>query len=303
MSPAYRVPDSLDEAIALIGEHGPAAAVLAGGVTFASMMAARRSNSDLPRLVVSLGRLSELRGIRAQPDGLWIGAMTTHREVERSSAVRSNHAVIADAFARIGSVRIRNQATLGGNLACGDPAFDPPVTLIALDATVVVAGADGIHREIPLDRFVRRGLDASSRGSAEIIVGVRVPPAPPGGRAWHWKVRARSAAGKPIVIVAAAMQLDADGRVDDVRLALGAVAPTVIRARRTEAALRGRQPTPDAVRDASSFVAEEIDPISDNFGSSGYKRQMARVWACRALTAVSTQVDSASKSGPGRYTR
>jgi carbon-monoxide dehydrogenase medium subunit len=302
MSPAYRVPDSLDEAVALIGEHGPAATVLAGGVTFASMMAARRSNSDLPRLVVSLGRLSELRGIRAQSDGLWIGAMTTHREVERSRVVRLSHPVLADTFARIGSVRIRNQATLGGNLACGDPTFDPPVTLIALDANVVVAGAGGAHREIPLDRFVC-GQDSSSLGSADIIVGVRVPTGPPGRRAWHMKVRARSAGGKPTVTVAAAVQLDADGRIDDVRLALGAVAPTVIRARRTEAALRGRRPTPDVVRDASALVAEEIDPITDSRGSISYKRQMARVWVARALAAVSTQADPAPKSGPGTDTR
>ena len=283
---AYHEPRTLDEAISLIESHGAAAAVLAGGVTFNPMMAERRSNDDPPRLVLSLGKLPELRGIRAESDGLWIGAMATHREVECSDIVRTSHAVIAETWAQIGSVRIRNQATLGGNLACGDPTFDPPVTLIALDATVVIAGPGATRREVPMARF-SGGHDVSSLGPAELIVGIRVPALPFGRRARHVKVRSMSAAGKPTVTVAATVQLDVDGRIDDVRLALGAVGPTVLRANRTEDALRGHRPTPDVLRDASALVAQEIDPSDDSRGSIAYKRHVACVWAARALATAS----------------
>ena len=130
------------------------------------------------------------------------------------------------------------------------------------------------------------GQDGSSLGPAELIVGIRVPPLPFGRRARHVKVRSRSAAGRPTVTVAAAVQLDADGRIDDVRLALGAVGPTVVRANRTEAALRGHWPTADVLRDASALVAQEIDPSDDGRGSVAYKRHVACVWAARALATA-----------------
>jgi aerobic carbon-monoxide dehydrogenase medium subunit len=285
MNSAYHEPRSLDEAIALIESHGAAAAVLAGGVTFLPMMKERRSNDDPPALVLSLGKLSELRGIRAESDGLWIGAMTTHREVECSDIVRKSHAVIADTWAQIGSVRIRNQATLGGNLACGDPTFDPPVTLIALDATVVIAGPGATRREVPIAGFCM-GQDGSSLGPTELIAAIRVPALASGLRARHVKVRSRSAAGQPTVTVAAAVQLGADGRIDDVRLALGAVGPTVVRANRTEEALRGHWPTQDVLRDASALVAQEIDPSDDIRGSITYKRHVACVWVARTLATA-----------------
>jgi aerobic carbon-monoxide dehydrogenase medium subunit len=285
MTSAFLEPRSLDEAVALVEAHGADAVVLAGGVTFLPMMKDRRSNGVLPRLVVGLAKVSELRGIRAESGGLWLGAMTTHREVESSRLVRSGHAVISDTWTQIGSVRIRNQATLGGNLALGDPTFDPPVTLIALDATVLIAGPAGLRREVPMVRFVL-GQDGGALGPAELIVGVRVPPLGAGRRARHVKVRSRSATGKPTVTVTATVALDADGRIDDVRLALGAVGPNVIRANRTEDALRGHWPTIDTLRDAGALVAQDIDPSDDGWGSIAYKRHVACVWAARALATA-----------------
>jgi carbon-monoxide dehydrogenase medium subunit len=274
MSPDYREPASLDELFALLTEHGPAAVPLAGGSALFPL-AAR------PGLLVGLRRLGELRGIRAEPGGVWIGPMTTHRGIEHSSVVLARMPVLAETAAKIGSVRIRNQATIGGNLARADPGWDPPPTLIALDAVAVLAGPGGYRREVPVDRLVHTG-----RRPAELIVGIRVPTPHPGTRTAHVKVRARSAAGGPLVAVAVAVRLDADGRISHARLALGAVGPAAIRAVRAERALEGRPAAPEVLAEAAELAAQDIDPPGDIHGGAGYRREMARVWVRRALTGV-----------------
>lgn len=275
----YVEPRSLDEATGLLAQYADEGVALAGGTAIVLLL---KQGLIRPAHIVGLRRLVELRGIRADAEGLWIGALLTHREVERSAEVRAHHHALADTFAMIATVRIRNQATLGGNLAHADPAQDPPPMLMTLDASAVVAGAGGARREIPLDGFFVDHL-TTVLAPGEIVLGVRVPPVGPATRATYVKFLPRTADDYATVSVAAAMRLRADGTIDHVRVTLGSVGPTPLRARRVEDALRGERPTPERLRDAAALVRDEIDPLDDARGTAQYKREMARVWTERAL--------------------
>jgi carbon-monoxide dehydrogenase medium subunit len=274
----FHQPTSLDEATGLLARHDADAIALAGGTAVVLLL---QQGLIKPLHVVGLGGIAELRGIRDDGRGLWIGALATHREVERSAAVRAAHPMLADAFSRIATIRIRHQATIGGNLAHADPSQDPPPALIALDATVDIAGPRGARREVPVAELFVDQLETSLL-PGELIVGVRVPAAA-GSRATFLKYLPRSADDYATVSAAAALRLAADGTVDHIRIALGSVGPTPVRARRAEAALQGGRPTPDRIRDAADLVRGEIEPIDDARGSAGYKTEMARVFTERAL--------------------
>ena len=278
----YHEPTAVAEATALLAKHGADAVVLAGGTAFAILY---RSGLIRPGHVVGLRRCAELRGVRADEKGLWIGALATHREVERSAAVRAHHAAIAETFGHIATVRIRHQATVGGNLAHADPAQDPPPTLIAFGATVSIAGAGGRTREVAVEEFFIDHF-TTTLADDELILGVRIPPVPSTTRGTYLKFLPRSRDDYATVSVAAAVTLDADGRVSSARVALGAVATVPIRARRVEAALVGHRATPALLAEAAALVRDEIDPLDDARGSSAYKRDMAVVFTRRALESV-----------------
>jgi aerobic carbon-monoxide dehydrogenase medium subunit len=283
MSYEYHEPATAQEAAALLTRFGGDAYLLAGGTAFAILY---RGGLIRPGHVVGLRRCAELRGIRRDADGsLWIGAHATHREVERSATVRAQHAAIADAFARIATVRIRHQATIGGNLAHADPAQDPPPVLMAFDAAVRTVRGDGTQRDIAIDGLFVDHF-TTTLAADEVILGVRVPPVAPGTRATYLKYLPRSQDDYATVSVAAALRLGADGRVAFARVALGAVGPVPVRATAVENAIIGEPPTPERIRDAAALVAGAIDPIDDARGGAAYKRDMAVVWTRRGITEV-----------------
>lgn len=279
MSYALDRPRSLDEALALVARYEDAH-IMAGATATVLLM---RQGLVRPERVVSL-RSAGMSAIRREPDGsLWIGATTTIREVEVSADVRAHCAALADAFGRVATVRVRCQATVGGNLAHADPAQDPPPMLIALGAEVELARAGGARRrvlveDLAVDQF------ATVIEPGELLVGVRVPPLAPGTRATYVKFLPRTLDEYATVSVAAAVRVD-DGRIVDARIALGSVGATPIRARRVEAALRGLG-AGGAIAEAAALVREEIDPIDDLRGSAAYKREMARVWTERAVRSL-----------------
>jgi carbon-monoxide dehydrogenase medium subunit len=277
----HHEPASVDEATDLLARYGDDAVAMAGATALVLLM---KQGLVKPAHVVGLRRIDALRGIRADERGLWIGALTTHREAERSPAVRGHCAALADAFGSVATVRIREQATVGGNVAHADPAQDPPPMLIALDAVAMVAGRAGARRETPLDGFFVDQL-ATALAPGEVILGIRVPPLAAGARATYVKFLPGSQDDYATVSVAAALRMDG-GRVADARVALGAVGPTPIRARAVEDALRGQTPSPERIGAAAALVRDAVDPISDHRGSAGYKREMARVWTERALRSL-----------------
>lgn len=272
-------PATAREALELLSRYGEEAQLMAGGTSLVLLM---RQGLLRPAHVVALHNVRELHGIRRTDEGwLELGALTTHREIERSPLVRAHCPMLSDAFAKIATVRVRNQATLGGNLAHADPAQDPPPALIAVAAEALVLGPGG-PRGIPVEELFT-DIYTTSLAPGELIAGVRIPPLPAAARATYLKYLPRTLDDYATVSVAAAAAVEPDGTLSFLRIALGAVGPTPIRARSAEDVLRGRRPDEQAIARAAALAAEATDPLDDARGSAGYKREMARVFTARAL--------------------
>jgi aerobic carbon-monoxide dehydrogenase medium subunit len=277
----YHEPETLAEALDLLARYGEDAHVVAGATAFTLLW---RQGLLRPGHVVGLRRIASLGGITSADGGLTMGATVTHRAIERSADVAAYCPAITRTFASVATVRVRNQATVGGNLAHADPAQDPPPMLMALGAEIAVASAAG-ERAIPVDELFVDVFTTSLR-QGEIITSIRLPALGPGTRAAYMKFLPRTADDYATVSVAAALRLAADGSVADVRVALGSAGPTPVRARSVEDALRGARPDAKSIADAAARVEADIAPFDDVRGSAAYKRDMARVWTERALTTL-----------------
>jgi carbon-monoxide dehydrogenase medium subunit len=276
----YEEPATLAEALALLGAPGGEARLLAGGTALTIML---RSRLLRPRLLVSLAAIPDLVGIRVNGD-VRIGAMTSHRAIERSPAVRAAAPLLADACGRVGTPTIRNMGTLGGNLAHGEAASDPAPALLALDARVTLAGPAG-ERTVSLDGFFRDFYE-TTLADGEVLTAVLVPRPPPGARSTFVKYTCLAEEDRALVSVAALVVPGPDGTCADVRLGLGGVAPTPLRARAAEALLRGRAATPARIAEVAEAAAAATDPLDDRQGSAPYRREMTRVWVARALAEL-----------------
>jgi aerobic carbon-monoxide dehydrogenase medium subunit len=271
-------PASVQEALDRLDEQGPAH-VLAGGTALTLL---RRQGFIEPGPVVDLGGIEGLDGIRPTADGgLEIGAMATLRSIETSPLVRRRAPALAEVIARVATVRIRNQATIGGNLAHADPAQDPPPILIALDAEVEIAAPGGARRT-SLDGFFVDVFE-TVLGPAEILTAIFVPPLAPGSRIGYEKFLPRTADDYATVSVAARLDVAADGTTADARIVLGAVAAIPLRVPAAEAALRGAPVDQLPLDAAIDAVLAAVDPMDDARGSADYKRAMAGVWTRRLL--------------------
>ncbi len=278
----YHEPDTLEEALDLLQRHGDDAHLLAGGTAMVLLMAQGLAQPDH---VIGLRGIEELRGIRRRPDGgLEIGATVTHAEAERSPTVAAHCPALRTAFGEVATIRIRNQATVGGNLAHADPAQDPPPMLLALGAEVVAASPRG-QRRIPLhELFV--GFFQTSLELDEIVTAVSLPPSEQRAGAAYLKFLPRTQDDYATISVAAWLLPDGDGGCERARIALGAAGAVPLRAWRAEELLAGRRLDGETVAEAAALVREEVDPIDDARGSAAYKREMARVWTERALRAA-----------------
>ena len=277
----YHEPETVAEAVALLTRYGEDAHLVAGATAFTLLW---RQGLLRPGHVIGLRRIASLGTITSAGGGLVIGATVTHRAIERSSDVARYCPALTRTFASVATVRVRNQATIGGNLAHADPAQDPPPMLMALDAKVVAASSAG-ERTILLDELFVDVFTTSLR-NGEIITSVRLPPLAAGTRATYLKFLPQTADDYATVSVAATLRLAGDGTVADVRVALGAAGPTPVRAHAVEDALRGAVPDAKLIADAAALVDADIAPFDDVRGSAAYKREMARVWIERALVSL-----------------
>ncbi len=290
-------PRSLAEVHAALREHGDDARLMAGGTALMLLM---RQGLVQPAVIVSLRYVPGLDQIEPLPNGgaggLRIGALCTHRRVETHPLVRERFPALAETLAHVATIRIRNMATLGGNLVHADPAQDPPPTLIALGATAHVAGPDG-GRAIPLDEFFTDYYE-NALAPGEVLTHIELPARPPfGPEAAGPGVRyvqafneflPRSVDDYATVAVAVSLAVVGDSaagpvRCLDARVGLGSVAPTPLRARAAEAVLRGRELTDAVLREAGEAAAAACDPLSDVRGSAAYKREMVKVWLRRTV--------------------
>ena len=282
----YRAPDTLDEVCATLADHGDDARILAGGTALAILMKQRLVQ---PAIVVSLKRLRDLSTIEHADHLLRIGATATHRQVENHPHVREHFPALAETLRRVATPRVRNQATLGGNLAHADPNQDPPPTLIALGARVRLrSGLD--QRELPVDELFADYYETAIR-PGEVLTDILIPQAAPGTACAFLKFLPRTSDDYATVSAAASLRLE-NGVCRDVRLALGSAGPVPIRARAAEAALEGQPPTDATLRAAAATVRDEVDPLTDVRGSADYKREMAEVFAYRALKQSLAQLDN-----------
>ena len=283
----YHAPGSLEEVFNLLERYGDDAHLMAGGTALVLLL---QQGLLQPGHVVGLSKIADLRGIRRLDDGgLEIGALATHRQVERSADVVAYCPALADAFGRVATIRIRNQGTLGGNLAHADPAQDPPPMLIALGGQAVIASRAG-QRRVALDEFFVDYFETALQ-PGEVLVAVELPPLPGGTRVTYKKFLPRTQDDYATVSVAAALRMGPDSTCEEVRLALGAAATTPVRARQVETAPRGQRLTPSAIDEAAALVRDEVDPLDDLRGSAAYKREMARVWTRRALHELLSPFD------------
>ena len=267
-------PTTLAEASHLFSkEH---AQLLAGGT---DLVIGMKAYTETPQSVISLQKISGLAGITTDTDNsITIGAMTKVREVELSEDVQKHHTALAEGAAEIGSIQIRNLATIGGNIAHASPAADTVAGLLVADAQVNIASADG-ERTVPIDELFT-GPGQTVLKSGEIITQFRLPNPPSGSH--YIKHKIREVMDLAFIGVASAVNLD-NGTITDARIGLAAVAPTPIRATEAENLLKGKEITPELLQQAGEAAAAAASPISDLRCSAEHRREMVDVLTRRTL--------------------
>jgi carbon-monoxide dehydrogenase medium subunit len=283
---AFLRPASVAEAVAMLEEHGEDAKVVAGSTAVTIML---RQRLIEPAALVSIGRLQDdgLRAIVRSDGALRVGALVTHRQVERDPVVREAIPVLAEAFSVVANIRVRNQATVGGLVAEADYASDPPCVLLALDAVIEATGPGG-SREIPISEFFQ-AFYTTALDPAELVTGVRVPIPPPGTAGVYHKFVTRSSEDRPCVGACALVRLAPDGTATDVQVSVGAASETPQRYPDLEVTLIGRTLDEPALRAVADAYAERADPLDDLRGSAWYRREMVRVWVRRALESAAAR--------------
>jgi carbon-monoxide dehydrogenase medium subunit len=273
----YHRPSTLQDAVALLGRLGEDAKVLAGGQSLIPLMKLRLAS---PRHVVDLNRIAGLGTIAEKDGALVIGALVRESELEASESVRHRFPILADACRVIADPLVRNLATVGGNLAHGDPANDHPAAMLALEAEVAAVGPSGTRR-IPVAELFTGPL-TTALGPGEILTEIRIPlPAAHSGGAYlklERKVGDFATAG-----VAVQLTLAGGDSCAHAGIGLTNVGPTPIKARRAETLLRGHRVDDATIREAAQVAAEESDPAADLRGSVEYKRDLVRVLTARAI--------------------
>jgi CO/xanthine dehydrogenase FAD-binding subunit len=269
--PAYelRRAASLGEALSWMASDGGVWRPFAGGTDLMVLLEAGKLDHHR---FLDLWGLAELRGIRVDDDGVTLGALTTYTDVRRHPVLQAEFPLLCRAAAETGGIATQNRGTIGGNIANASPAADTPPALLAHDAELELLSVRGTRR-VPYGRF-HTGYKKMDLAPDEIIGRVRLPRR----RGWvetYRKVGTRRAQAISKVCVAAAARLD-DGVIGDVRIALGGVAPTVVRAEAAEASLRGEWLTPDAIARAAGHLAAAIAPIDDIRSTARYRSAVAR---------------------------
>ncbi|GIX48752.1 MAG: dehydrogenase [Candidatus Tectimicrobiota bacterium] len=276
----YFAPKTTRQAVRLLAKYQGQAKLLAGGTDLFLRM---RQRVVLPEVVIDLKRIRSLAGLRySSQKGLRIGATVTHAEVEQHPAVRRHYGALAEAASWVGSPQTRHRGTVVGNLCNASPAADTAPALIAYGATVHIAGPHG-ERTVPVEAFFQ-GPGKTVLGPDEMVVAVSLPP-PQGRHGWGFSRRTRTAID--IALVSACCVAWAEGNAcRDVRISLGAVAPTPLRATAAEEVLRGQRPTPERLAEAARLAAAACRPISDVRCSAAYRQETAAVLTRRCLEAA-----------------
>jgi CO/xanthine dehydrogenase FAD-binding subunit len=271
------LPRSVDEALKVLKDRGSDAKLLAGGTDLLPQL---KNGLIKPACVIDLSGVERVRSVQGDARGLRVGAAVSARALERHAAARATYTSLSESAALVGSVQVRNLATLGGNLCNAAPSADMAPPLLALEAEAVIVGPKG-ERRVPLATFftgVRRTVLAPDELLLEIVV-----PAP-GPRSGGNYLRHTPRRELDIAVVGVASQLTlSNGVCSKARIALAAVAPTPVRATAAEQALEGQPVTPEAIERAAELAVGVAKPISDQRGSADYRLHLVRVLTGRTL--------------------
>lgn len=273
----YVRPTSLAEATRLLASRADDAKILAGGHSLLPMMKLRLS---APAVLIDIGRLAELSGIREDGGSLVIGACTTHYAIESSALVQRRCPLLAETAAAIGDVQVRNRGTLGGSIAHADPAADWPAAVIALGAQLKLVHSGG-DRTVEATAFFLDLMTTALEGR-EILTEIRVPVHPPRTGSAYLKVP-QPASGFALAGVAAQVTLGANTVVQEVAVGITGVGSTAFRAQATERTLRGQPATAETVARAAAQAVDGIEALEDIHASPEYRLHLARVYTKRAL--------------------
>lgn len=281
-------PATLPEAAGLLADLGDEGKVIAGGTTLLILI---KQGIYIPQKLINLKKVAGASYVRQQPDqSLRVGALTSIYDVETSPVVRQGWPILAEAAHQVANIRIRNLATLGGNLSHADYQSDPPAVLTALEASVQALGPGG-ERTIPL-RDLYLGLYETALAPDEVLTEVEVPELPAGMVGSYIRFTTRSAEDRPAANIAALLSLE-DGRCRELRLVVGAVAAVPCRVSAAEEKARGEPLTPTLLEEIGRLASEAVDPIDDLRGSAWYKKEIVAVLARRAVEECVRRAGSA----------
>ncbi len=274
----YMVAHSVDEAVALLDQHGDEAKILAGGQSLIPLLRFRLAR---PSILIDINRIDGLEYIQETDGVLHIGAMTREAELDSSDLIRNRYPILLDTSSGVADPVVRNWATVGGNIAHADPANDHPATMLALGASVVARGPAG-ERVIPIDEFFTDMTFETSLKPNEVLTEIRIsaPTERSGGA--YFKLE-RKVGDYAIAGVAAYITLDANGNVTYAGIGLTNVGSTPIKARDAEQSLMGRPLDDASIHQASDLAAAASQPSSDTRGPAEYKRDMVHTLTVRAL--------------------
>jgi carbon-monoxide dehydrogenase medium subunit len=274
----YLEPRTIEEAVSLLIRCQGMAKVIAGGTDLLNQI---RLKMIKPEYLVDIGYIPDLDYIKYDSEGwLSIGTLATIRSLEMSAEIQQRHPVISQAASLLGSMAIRNVGTIGGNLCHASPSAETAPALIGLEARVKVVGSDG-ERTVPLENFFTGpGQTVLQRG--ELMVEIQVPPMPAGTKGVYLKHSTRGTVNPAIVGVAAIVAMDGK-RCKEIKLVLGAVAPTPIRAKKAEEILRGEEIDDTLIEKAAQAASDESSPITDVRASADYRKEMVKVFTRYAL--------------------
>ena len=274
----YVKPGSVEEAVTALVEGGEDAKIIAGGQ---SLLPVLRLRLAAPSLLVDLGGIAELKGIRDDGDGIVIGAMTPYFEILGDNLVQEHVALLAQATATVADNQVRHRGTLGGALAHADPAGDLGAPALALDAVMTIAGSSGTRTVSAADFFV--DYFTTALGEGEILTSIRFPKYTGWGS--HYEKFNRTAQAWSMCAVAAAVRVEG-GSIAEARVGLTNMGTTPIRARAVEQALVGQPATAEAVRAAAEHATEGTAAPSDADAASDYREHLAKVLTGRAVLAA-----------------
>src|SRR3954467_11568976 len=273
----YLEPETVDEALGLLAEHGDAAKVIAGGQSLLILMRERLVDMDA---LIGLKGIAPLRDIEVN-GGARIGAMVTHSEVERDARIAERWPLLQAAEAAVSTLQVRNRGTLCGNVAHAFPTADPPAALVASEGVVPLASKSGGEREIAAEDFFVGVMQTVARPE-ELVTAVSLPPQPEGARTAYMKYAIRPL-DFAIVSVAVRLVAAADGTIADARIGLAGAANHTLRATEAERVLIGERPPAELFEPAGQAAAREGVPLADVDGTPDYKRRVAGVFTARAV--------------------